>query len=1422
VADAPHATGVVASPREAERLEMLRSYGILDTPPEEEFDGLCRLASLICGAPIAALGFVDAEREWFKAVVGGELREVPREIAFCAHAIREPGELFVVPDALEDQRFAGNPLVTGEHGIRFYAGAPLVAPDGSALGALCVVDREPRQLTASQEEALGALARQAMAQLELRRTARAGRSAVHEERDRAYAALDSLVRATPIGAALIDPELRFVQVNQRLVEIDGLSVEDHLGRTVGEVLPELAPTLEPIVRTVLASGDPVVGIELSGETAAEPGVQRQWVASYFPVGAADGPAAGVVAFVQEVTEERRLERRVRHILESVSDGFVSLDRNWRYTYVNAKGAELLGRKPGELEGKHIWTEFPDGVGQPFHRAYERVMATRAAETIEEHYEPWDKFFENRIYPLDDGGIAIYYSEITERKRAERELAFRAALLANVGEAVLCSDAAGNTTYWGAGAERLYGWTVEEAMGRPVAELLDLQWGEAEWLALDRELDERGVARTELSPRRRDGERVDVVLTVTRIEGAEPTRYLAVARDVSAERRAQRRLAETEERFRALVERLPGVVYTWDVSGGSHLAQVTPYVSPQAETMLGYRQEDFGARPELWLERVHPDDLPRMLEEEDSAVAAGEPFRVEYRFQARDGRWRWLRDQSVPVEWDEAGKPTLYQGVLLDVTAEKEAEAAVRRSEERLRCVLDGLGSHMFVGLLTPGGILVEANRSALELAGLDRDAVTGRPLDETPWFASSEDERERLREAIARAAAGEAVRYDAVVSAAGNRPVTIDFSLQPLLDDEGKVAFLVPSARDATERVEAEREVARLLEREREARAEAQAAARELGALLEISDVALAGLGTEDLLAELLRRVSRALAVDEATVLLLDESGERLVVHASHGLAAEVEAHVSVPVGSGASGKIAATRRPLVLERLTEADVLSPFLREKLASLAGVPLLAGGELLGVLHVGTEEPRRFGEREVRLLELVAERVATALERTRAADDVRRYADRLAALRRHDLAILAATPTGEVVQDAVEALRRLTGADRASFGRFDRGRRTIEVAALALRPGAGALGPPLGAVVSQDEGTATLIAHESWYVTDTEEVAAAYPTAAQFAAMGIRSVAGCPVLVGGEPRGTLIVSSVAPRAFEEWHRETLREVAAQIALALEQESLRAAVTAHAAELEARVEERIAELAEANAELEAFAYTVAHDLRAPLRAMAGFSAALAEDYGESFDAAGRDYLERIVSAAARMDELIRDLLAYARLSQAEIVLEPVALDAVVAEAVAQHESEAAATGARVVVAPGLPAVQASRATLVQVLSNLVGNALKFVVPGAAPVVRVRAEAQEGAVRLWVEDEGIGIPPEHAARVFRVFERLHGQEAYPGTGIGLAIVRKGIERMGGRVGVESEPESGSRFWIELPPAKRRGTGPREQAGPGACGSGR
>lgn len=235
-----------------------------------------------------------------------------------------------------------------------------------------------------------------------------------------------------------------------------------------------------------------------------------------------------------------------------------------------------------------------------------------------------------------------------------------------------------------------------------------------------------------------------------------------------------------------------------------------------------------------------------------------------------------------------------------------------------------------------------------------------------------------------------------------------------------------------------------------------------------------------------------------------------------------------------------------------------------------------------------------------------------------------------------------------------------------------------------------------------------------------------------------------------------------------------------------------------LEQLVRERTAALRVKLDELEAFSYSLSHDLRGPLRSMYGFAKILIEEYAHQLDPHAREYLHRIERGAQRLDQLVREILAYSHVAKGEFELVPVELSTVVADVVHALDTRSA----QVEIEPSLPTVLGHSALLAQTFSNLIDNAVKFGRRGERSVVRVYSRPSGEFVRIIVEDEGIGIAPEHFERIFEIFGRVHPENEYPGTGIGLAIVKKAAERVGGKVGVESQINRGTRFWVDLRPA--------------------
>ncbi|CAN5693710.1 hypothetical protein BH10ACI4_BH10ACI4_20200 [soil metagenome] len=271
---------------EAGRLRALQALGLLDTPPESEFDELVQLAAEVCGTPVSLVSLVDRERQWFKAAFGLEVRETHRDLSFCSHAIRQP-DLFVIEDAELDPRFAHNALVTGDPLIRFYAGMPLETPEGFAIGTLCVIDKVPRHLTQSQESALLVLARQVTARMQMRMQQRALKAALEqkEEIERGLKESESLFRLfmnhSPFASYIKDGEGRMLFYNQTLADRFGVDQDAWMGRTDAEIWPaEVATSFRHNDLKVLQSGRQMEVIDHTTNAAGEAVIWRSYKFPY--------------------------------------------------------------------------------------------------------------------------------------------------------------------------------------------------------------------------------------------------------------------------------------------------------------------------------------------------------------------------------------------------------------------------------------------------------------------------------------------------------------------------------------------------------------------------------------------------------------------------------------------------------------------------------------------------------------------------------------------------------------------------------------------------------------------------------------------------------------------------------------------------------------------------------------------------------------------------------------------------------------------------------------------------------------------------------------------------------------------------------------------------------------------------------------
>jgi K+-sensing histidine kinase KdpD len=513
------------------------------------------------------------------------------------------------------------------------------------------------------------------------------------------------------------------------------------------------------------------------------------------------------------------------------------------------------------------------------------------------------------------------------------------------------------------------------------------------------------------------------------------------------------------------------------------------------------------------------------------------------------------------------------------------------------------------------------------------------------------------------------------------------------------------------------------------------------------------------------------LDVDTCAVLLLDEETDELVARAAVGIEEEVERGIRIPLGRGFAGRVAAERRPVILDDVDHADVLNPILHELgIKSLLGVPLIVGGRAIGVLHVGVLRHRAFTSDDVELLQLAADRAALAIEHARAYEAERRARERLEHVQAVTDAALEHLEVNELLAVLLPRIRSILQADTCAVLLLDRASNELVArAALGIEEEV-----ERGIRIPLGRGFAGRVAAErrSIVLENMEDADIVNPILRE---KGIRSVCGAPLLVQGEAIGVLHVGSLHTRAFTQDEVELLELVAGRVALAIER---------------ARLHEETVRLDELKASFVAIA---SHELRTPATAIYGVVTTLASR-GEDLSPGLRAELLRTgVEQGERLRRLLEELLDLSRLDSHAIGLDPkpvvvrTVLDEIVRHAVPQG------TPVTFDVPPDLAAV-ADRHVLDRVVSNLLVNAAHH----GEPPLLVAAEQRDRHLRIAVSDEGPGVPPELETRLFDRFAR--GTDA-PGSGLGLAIARAYARAHGGDI-VYDPLERGARFELILPQA--------------------
>ena len=990
--------------------------------------------------------------------------------------------------------------------------------------------------------------------------------------------------------------------------------------------------------------------------------------------------------IDERFDQGEVNQDFHSILERVSDAFVALDTDWRYTYVNEKAARLFGRRREDLIGKHIWTEFPEGIGQPFYQAYYKAVETQQPFFLEEYYPPYERWFENRIYPSKDG-LSIFFTDITGQKMAEQELResqqYNRMLfeLSPIGLALCRMD--GSLVDVNPAFAAIIGRTIEEALKLSYWDLTPEQYTALEQAQLE-SLEKTGrYGPYEKKYIHRDGHLVPVRLSGLTVERNGEQFILSSVEDISERVQAEEALLEMNKYISILEETLPVIIYIYDLETQSNV-----YLNRGIERLLNctpHAIREMGA--ELFSRLIHPADLPAVTAFQSEIALAGDEdiLEIEYRMRHANGEWRWLHSFERPLLRNADGTLKQKIGLALDITERKEVEDAVLEERNFSEAVLESLPGIFY--MYDESLIFSRWNKNFEKVSGYTGEELARMtPLD---LFAGAEKEllAERIREVFRTGST--AVEANFISKDGSSTPY---FFTGQALNYEGK-PYLVGVGIDIQERKRVEETLSRN--------------EQILRLFVEYSPAAIAMLDRE------MRYI-----VASRRYLSDYHLGDQDLVGRCH-----YEVFPEIP------------------ERWKE--VHRRYLAGAIEKMAEDPFPRADGSLDWIHWEIH-PWYEKEGQIGGVILFSEVIT---ERKQAEAKLREQAAIL------DLAHV-------IIRDLSDRIIYWNSGAQDLYGW------TAQEA----------MGKILHELLKTqfsmpfEEMQAQLFETGEWEGELTHQTRD-----------GRRLVLASHQVIYKDQDGTPIAIL-----------EVNNDITAQKRAEEEIRKLNA-------ELEERVEERTAQLQAANQELEAFSYSVSHDLRAPLRAISGFSSIVARRHRADLNEEGRHYLDNIVQASERMGRLIDDLLTYSRLGRTGVRLEPVPLATLLADLVRDLQGRLDELRGTIQITADLPVVLGDQTLLRQIFTNVLENAVTYRKPDIPPRIEIHSRIEDDQVTIAVKDNGIGILSEHHDKIFNVFQRLHSEEEYPGTGIGLATVKKSVELLGGSVWVQSQIGEGSTFFIQL-----------------------